>query len=1059
MNDRGVAQMGQFDYEAAHATFSRLVEERPDWIVARINLAIATLNRQEEVDERKALEILASVLTEQPDNVRALYTSGVISFHLGDTDSALDFFTKTVELDPQDAYASYFLGQTHLQLQQHQDAQRWLLRSIELDPYLTSGYWAANQASRRLGEVDLAEELVTSYNRLKANPAARTASIAYLKMGPKAEAKSMNLQSSVSLPIPMGEIFGESILLNEVDIKNHGMALFISGTSNFVDLFLAGEETVSWYQAELQKPGLRLRYSIAVNGVHAMLVGDLDNDTYTDLVLCGATGTHWMPIEKATDPDQLVPDLLSEHSCHAAVLIDADHDGDLDVVYSRDRGVYQLTNLRDEGSNFSEVVLMDESNDSTVMSIVASDMDSDRDIDLLLLQESDIAFALRNDRTWNFSPFAGLSEAIAETVASAVAGDIDADGFPDIVYSTPDARVAKVSFDGTKWQKSELGPLKGLLNVEESVLADAVISELALADVTGNGQMELLITSKDYLYAIDLNSLQSIATIATPNLISAIPVYVDERSGPGLLTLSEEGLQIFPPGQGRFDFLAIDPVGERDSSQMRSNSSGIGTRVKLRQGGMWSVQDRIDSHSGPHQSLMPLMFGVGGNESANNVVLEWSDGVFQTELDLSAGAIHRLQETERQLASCPVIFVWDGSEFAFVSDVLGVGGLGFFVSPGTYATPRPIERYLLQPGMLQARNERYAVKIAEPMEETLYLDSGFLEVIDLPMGWSLTIDERMATSEPNPMGRLIAFRNETIPNRATATDDVDITEEILHRDYVAPDPGVLDNRFIGRLAGDYSVTLWFDESIPSHDQVLVADGWIEYPYSQTAFSAWQADADYRPPTLEALNEQGHWTVIAESFGYPAGMPREMAFPLPPLPDRTVALRITTNLEIYWDRLRLVTEEAPPDEMEVQRLVPIDASVQRTGFARRTTGNQRLPHYDYTARSTYWDAKYQEGTYTRYGDALNLVKETDGAVGIIGSGEEIHLEFPLALPQSPSHQRFFILEFRGWARDMDLYTNHGETVEPLPWLEELETDQLKRVRHLHERYNVRFEMGL
>ncbi len=1059
MNDRGVAQMGQFDYEAAHRTFAQLVDERPDWLEARINLAIATLNRQEEGDERKSLEILASVLSEHPDNARALYTSGVISFHLGETDSALDYFTRTVELDPQDAFASYFLGQTHLQMQQHQEAQRWLLRSIELDPYLTSGYWAANQASRRLGEIDLADELVTTYNRLKANPAARTASIAYLKMGPKAEAQSLTVQPSVSLQQPMGKVFGEPITLDTVDAKNVDIAVFISGISNSVDLFLSGEDAIVWSKADLQTADLQLRSSIALNGVRSMLVGDLDNDTKTDLVLCGSQGIHWTPIEEATDSDQLLPELLGEHSCFAAALIDADHDGDLDVVYSRNRGVYQLTNLRDEGSNFSEVVLLEGDYDSTVTSLIASDIDSDRDIDLLLLHEDFSLVGLRNDRTWNFSTFGGMGEAISELVLNAVAGDIDADGYPDIVYSTPDSRIATASFDGTNWRKNELGSLERLLNAEESAMADAVISELSLADITGDGQMELLVTTKGYVYAFYLNSLKVAATIAMPDLISAIPVYIDESSGPGLLTLSAEGLQVVPPGSGRFNFLAIDPVGERDSSQMRSNSSGIGTRVKLRHGGMWSIQDRIDSHSGPHQSLMPLMFGVSGNATANNVVLEWSDGVFQTELDLEASTFHRLQETERQLASCPVIFVWDGTEFAFVSDVLGVGGLGFFVSPNSYATPRPIERYLLQPGMLQARNERYAVKIAEPMEETLYLDSGFLEVVDLPVGWGLTIDERMATSGPNATGRLITFRDETIPSRATAKNDINITDKILQRDYVAPDPGILDHRFIGRLQDDYSITLWFDKPIPTQDQVLVADGWIEYPYSQTAFSAWQAGAEYNPPTLEALDEHGHWTVIAESFGYPAGMPREMAFPLPDLPERTVALRISTNLEIYWDRLRLVTEESPPEDMIVQRLVPIDASVQRTGFARRTTGKQRLPHYDYTARSTYWDAKYQEGTYTSYGNVLNLVKETDGAVGIIGSGEEIHLEFPLASPRLPSHQRLYILEFRGWARDMDLYTKHGETVEPLPWLEELELDQRKRVQQLHDQYNVRFEQGL
>src|SRR5687767_12436012 len=47
-NNRGVGLMGQFDYEKAAAVFSEVSTKRPDWIDARLNLAIATLNRQRE---------------------------------------------------------------------------------------------------------------------------------------------------------------------------------------------------------------------------------------------------------------------------------------------------------------------------------------------------------------------------------------------------------------------------------------------------------------------------------------------------------------------------------------------------------------------------------------------------------------------------------------------------------------------------------------------------------------------------------------------------------------------------------------------------------------------------------------------------------------------------------------------------------------------------------------------------------------------------------------------------------------------------------------------------
>ena len=54
LNDRGVAEMGRYEYVAAFETFSQVVRENPGWVDARVNLAIATLNRQEEGDELRA---------------------------------------------------------------------------------------------------------------------------------------------------------------------------------------------------------------------------------------------------------------------------------------------------------------------------------------------------------------------------------------------------------------------------------------------------------------------------------------------------------------------------------------------------------------------------------------------------------------------------------------------------------------------------------------------------------------------------------------------------------------------------------------------------------------------------------------------------------------------------------------------------------------------------------------------------------------------------------------------------------------------------------------------
>ena len=67
-NNRGVGLMGQFDFEGARQVFAELAAADPELLDVRVNLAIATLNRQKEVDDAAALEVLDTVLAEEtPD--------------------------------------------------------------------------------------------------------------------------------------------------------------------------------------------------------------------------------------------------------------------------------------------------------------------------------------------------------------------------------------------------------------------------------------------------------------------------------------------------------------------------------------------------------------------------------------------------------------------------------------------------------------------------------------------------------------------------------------------------------------------------------------------------------------------------------------------------------------------------------------------------------------------------------------------------------------------------------------------------------------------------------
>jgi hypothetical protein len=318
----------------------------------------------------------------------------------------------------------------------------------------------------------------------------------------------------------------------------------------------------------------------------------------------------------------------------------------------------------------------------------------------------------------------------------------------------------------------------------------------------------------------------------------------------------------------------------------------------------------------------------------------------------------------------------------------------------------------------------------------------------------MALDERKAVDGPLPTGAPVFYREERLAARAIDDAGNDVAEVLAVADGRAVGPGQISSRFIG-LARPFAVTLEFDRPIAERPgrPTLLVDGWIEYPYSQTVFAAWQAGAAYQAPTLEARDAHGRWHVVAPQFGYPAGMPRQMSFPLPPLPPGANALRLRTSQEIYWDRVSIVYAEPAPAAMRRQ-LLPLRAAILTSaGFARRTLGPQRRPHFDDAAAAPLADTRHPRGWYSEFGDVEPLVADKDEAVAIFGPGEAISLEFDTpASGLADGWTRQLVLELRGWCKDMDLYTLNGETVAPLPGVD------TPRRRQLHGRFNTRYAAG-
>ncbi|NOT55084.1 MAG: tetratricopeptide repeat protein [Deltaproteobacteria bacterium] len=1073
-NNRGVGLMGRFAYEDARAVFADLVQRHPDWWDAQVNLAIATFNRQQTGDEESALNILGQVLQADAHHLRAHYCRGLLLLNQGKLDEALIHLRVVAEADPMDAYAHYFIAQVLMQQQHLDQAIQHYQSAVTGDPYLRSAYYGAFQALRRASRTDDAKKMLEEFQRLQTHPQARLAELKYTRMGPKASAMTVDQLGAPPARVVQGPLFlapqqrvdpptdlrwqagDRAVNLTASDVNQDGqLDLFIAnafdGTTGVHNAILTGAPADGRFMLLRDHPLAR------VAEVNAVAWGDVDNDGLTDAYLCRRGPNQlWrqQPAGTWTDITTTAQVDGGNADTRDCFFVDADHDGDLDLFLVNADAPLELLNNNLDGTFRPLAATAGLAHEGrAARAILPADMDNDRDVDLLVLYVEPPHAVFLNDRVWHYHAAPGFD--VLQTTASvaAVAADTNVDGHPELYTLTPLGAVQRWQADtnGT-WQPTPLLQLP----------QPGAAPNLAVLDVTGDGMPELLVSTASgwAVYRLEGTGTSLLFDSTSPALSCAtwVPLVLTPASGPAVAGwCGNTGLQVWPPGPGRFRFASLTLSGLVDAGQQtRSNASGIGAKVTARIGSRWTAVETLRPTSASGQSLQPLAVGIGDEERIDFVAIDWSDGVFQSELDLAAGQHHRITETQRQLSSCPLLFAWDGARYAFVSDILGVAGLGYATGPGEYAPPRPWENFLLPPGLLQSHQGHYQLKVVQPMEEATYLDSARLVSYDLPPGWDLALDERMGINGPAPSGQPLFFQHEMEPLQAVNERGEDVTARVTTADLRAAPPGPLDPRFLGRLQSEHLLTLTFAQPLESRagQPLLLIDGWVEYPYSQTMFAAWQAGAAYIAPTLEARTVAGQWVVVQEQFGYPAGMPRRMTFPLMALPKGTTTVRLRTNMEIYWDRIAIAYAEPCPEARRVE--LPVrDARLATVGFPLRTTNSQRVPHYDYARRTPLWDTRHLAGAYTALGPIAELITHDDDAVAIFGPGEEVHVEFTAPLTPLPGGwTRRFVLETGGWTKDMDLYTKDGETLAPLPT-----TGKAVETRErLHGRYQTRYEAG-
>jgi tetratricopeptide (TPR) repeat protein len=1035
LNNQGVGEMGSFDYTKATSTFETLVKRIDDWDLAKQNLAIALLNRQKPGDEDNALQIVNDLSVADKSNLVADYIVGILKFNQGLCDEALPRFEKVIKGDYKDAYALYFAGQCYLQNGEVQTAFDLYQKAIKADNYLRSAYYGGFMAAQRLEKPGLAKEMLGAYQKLASNPKARLAEIKYTRMGPKATAiaySDENVEKSYTANVSAPYFSAPKILALQ-NIEKFGL-VNLSQTQK-PQLYTVSGNTLHLYDNYLNKPIERDGLAIDLSeGNHQIAWGDINNDNKIDVYITGEKDQLYLQKENGFKAVDMGAFGLGGLSSKAIRLSDADHDGDLDVLLLSQQGKFELwnNNLNNTFSALSEKTYLPP--ETGYKSIFIQDIDSDRDVDIIL-QGDEKFITLLNNRMWDYEVIYSLK--IAPKIESITFADNNTDGKPEISLLAGNGLITTYDFDTQLNYYSEIKRLN-----------DFKSNTLLQIDVNGSGQKEFLLADNEGIKIVAVNG-----KVQEQIMLSGVTdiKVLNTLNGPELLVLQNKQIIHIPASKNRLPYLLFNLSGkEDDANSVRSNYSGIGTEVTLRNQSFYAIGNSFHNLTGIDQDYQAINLAAGVNKTIDYIDLEWSDGVYQTELGLETSKYYKITETQRQLSSCPVIFAWNNGKYEFVSDVLGVGGIGFALGRHEYGSPRPWENYLLTNDQLSSHEGVFKLQFSEPMEESAYLDEFQIEVVDVPDTFNILLDERMGISLPKVTGEIVSYQNKINPIRVINQNNTDVTGAALITDKVAIEIENNDSRFLG-LVDEQVIKMEFDQDLLGNYQFIM-NGWVEYGYSQTMFAAWQAGKIAHAPTLEYF-ANGQWNVLLKEFGYPAGMPRSASVAVQ-IPQETRKLRIRTNMEVYFDELSLVVP-TPIDSIIKHQMTLQSAQLKVYGFPQRTNNRQRVPSYDVNRIHPFWDTRYMEGAYTQLGEIKPLLEKSDNALAIIAAGESIEFTFIDDLPKLKNgYTRFYLLKFIGWAKDMDILTLNGETLAPIPKNGKIST----QAQFLNQKYNNRFKAG-
>ncbi|MDO9580950.1 MAG: CRTAC1 family protein [Bacteroidales bacterium] len=474
-------------------------------------------------------------------------------------------------------------------------------------------------------------------------------------------------------------------------------------------------------------------------------------------------------------------------------------------------------------------------------------------------------------------------------------------------------------------------------------------------------------------------------------------------------------------------FVKMKLVGLRAGSA-KNNYFGIGAKVEIRAGDLYQTMVVTDPN---------IHFGIGNRAIADVIRITWTNGVPQNIF--IPGIDQALIEAQTLKGSCPFLYTWDGDKYVFVKDILWRSALGMPLgimgSTTAYAFANASDDYLKISGkFLKPKKGLYSIQVTSELWETIYMDKIQLVVVDHPDSVDVFVPEQFSPP-PFPDLQISQVRKKHIPIMAKDSHGNDVLSFISEKD----DRYLSDFR-PAKYQGVTEMTeliIYLGEKDQTSDLFLFLNGWIFPTDASINVAISQSDnIKVISPIIQIINKEGKWETVIDNLGFPMGKDKTVIADLSgKIPTSDHRIRIRTNMEIYWDQIFFsdCLSNAP---IISTVLNPISADLHYRGFSGSyRKGGRYGPHwFDYSDVDK--DPKWRDlsGNYTRFGDVLPLLAESDNKYIISNAGDETSIKFDAKeLPKlKKGWSRDFLIHSVGWVKDGDINTAFSNAVLPLPF---------------------------